>query len=130
MTMTEGPFRDGHEQRRSERVALRIPVHVEYFANDSGRLSIDSVTIKVSAHGALLRLPWGAPVGRELLLENPASHKSQTVKVISVEYVGDDKFDVGVEFTQPNPQFWSVAFPPDDLSPSHPGTFVKHERDH
>src|SRR5882672_9765707 len=120
VTMTEGPVRDGHEERRSERVALRIPVHVEYFVNDSGRLSSDAVTINVSAHGALLRLPWGAPVGRELLLENPASHKSQTVTVISVEYVGDDKFDVGVEFTQPNPQFWSVAFPPDNWSPDHP----------
>jgi hypothetical protein len=52
------------QKRRSQRVALKIPVHVEYFVNDSGRLSCDSGTVKVSAHGELLRLPWGVPVGR------------------------------------------------------------------
>lgn len=114
--MTEDPVRDGQKERRSERIALRIPVHVEYFVSDSGRLSSDSVTIKVSAHGALLRLPWGVPIGRKLLLENPASRKTQAATVIFVEYVGGDEFDVGVEFTQPNPEFWSVAFQSD-----HPG---------
>ena len=114
--MTERPLRDDQKERRSERISLRIPVHIEYFPSDCGRLSSDSVTIKVSAHGALLRLPWGVPVGRELLLENPTSRKSQTATVVFVEYVGDHEFDVGVEFTQPNPEFWSVAFP----SPGHP----------
>jgi hypothetical protein len=27
---------------------------------------------------------------------------------------------VGVEFPQPNPEFWGVSFPPEDWSPSHP----------
>ena len=109
--MTEGPVRDGQKERRSERIALRVPVHVEYFASDSGCLSSESITLKVSDHGALLRLPWGVPIGRELLLENPASRKTQTATVVFIEYVGEHEFDVGVEFTQPNPQFWSVSFP-------------------
>lgn len=118
--MTESSTPDGHKKRRSQRVLLRIPVHVESFMNGSSCLSSDAFTVKVSAHGALLRLPWGVPVGRELLLENPASHKTQTATVVFVEYVADEEFDVGVEFTQANPTFWGVAFPPDDWSPTHP----------
>jgi hypothetical protein len=103
---------DQKTKRRSQRVTLKIPVRVEYFVNDSGRLSSDSVTVKVSAHGALLRLPWGVPVGRELLLENPASLKTQTATVVFVKHVGNGEFDVGVEFTQSDPTFWGAAFPP------------------
>ena len=106
------------KERRSERVPLRIPIHVEYFVNDAGLLSSDSVTIVVNAHGALLRLPWGVPVGRELLLQNRISLKTQIATVLHVEYIGNGEFDVGVEFTQPNPGFWGVAFPPDDWSPA------------
>ena len=40
--------------------------------------------------------------------------------VAFVEGLEDEKFDVGVDFSQPNPKFWSVSFPPDDWTPSHP----------
>jgi len=114
------PVGKDQKTRRSERVALRIPIRVEYFAIDSGRLSSDSVTIIVSAHGALLRLPWGAPVGRELLLQKRTSLKTQAATVLNVEYIGNGEFDVGVGFAQPNPRFWGLVFPPDDWSPTHP----------
>lgn len=114
------PVGKDHKERRSERVALRIPVHVEYFVNDSGLLSSDSVTIVVNAHGALLRLPWGVPVGRDLLLQNRISLKTQIATVLHVEYIGDGEFDVGVEFTQPNSEFWGLTSPPNQWSPTDP----------
>lgn len=119
--MTPNPPRDGTTERRSERVALKIPVRVEYFADNPGRLTSYSVTTKVNAHGALLLLPWGVPVGRELLLENLASLETQMVRVVFVRYASDDYFDVGVEFTEPRPKFWGVSFPPEDCSPGDPG---------
>lgn len=102
------PPRDGTTERRSERVALKIPVRVEYFADNPGRLTSYSVTTKVNAHGALLLLPWGVPAGRELLLENLASRETQIVRVVFVRYASDDYFDVGVEFTEPRSKFWGV----------------------
>jgi hypothetical protein len=95
----------------------RIPVHVEYFVNNPGRLSSDTVTTKVNAHGALLQSPWGVPVGWKLLLQNLASLETQIVIVASVEYAGDDYYDLGVEFAEPNPAFWGKALSPDDWSP-------------
>jgi hypothetical protein len=47
-----------------------------------------------------------------LLLENPASLKTQTATVVFVKHVGNGEFDVGVEFTQSDPTFWGAAFPP------------------
>lgn len=118
--MTSESAGESQKERRSERVALKIPVRVEYFADDPGRLSSDTVTIKVSAHGALVQSAWGVPIGRLLLLQNLASLEIQTVRVIFVQYAGNDYFDVGVEFVDPNPKFWGMAFPPDDWSPGHP----------
>jgi hypothetical protein len=118
--VTPDPLRDGRTERRSARIALKIPVRVEYFADNPGRLTSFSVTTTVNAHGALLRLPWGVPAGRELLLENLASLETQMVRVVFVEYAGDDYFDVGVEFTEPRPKFWGASFPPEDWFLSHP----------
>lgn len=118
--MAPDPSRDGNIERRSERVSLKIPVRVEYFIDDPGRLTSYSVTSRVNAHGALLLLPWGVPAGRELLLENLASLETQMVRVVFVQYAGDDYYDVGVEFTEPRPKFWGVSFPPEDWSASHP----------
>ena len=111
---------DGAEKRRSYRLSLQIPIHVDYFPNDPGRLVSDTVTIKVNTHGALFRVPWGVPRGQELLVQNSSSLETQHATVVFVEYAGDGNFDVGVDFIRPNPTFWGVTFPPDDWTPAHP----------
>lgn len=118
--MTDGSIWDGQVARRSQRVALQIPVHIEYFIDDPGRLSTETVTVLVSAHGALMRLPWGVPQGRRLQLQNLVTKLTQNATVAFVKAGADGIFDVGVEFTQPNSEFWGVSFPPEDWSPSHP----------
>jgi hypothetical protein len=67
-----------------------------------------------------VRLPWEVPLAQELQLQNPATQESQNATVAFVHPLGDGKFDVGVDFTQPNSKFWGVIFPPEDWSPSHP----------
>ena len=111
---------DGAEKRRSYRLTLEIPIHIEYFPNDPGRLVSDTVTIKVNGHGALLRVPWGVPLGQELLMQNSSSLETQHATVVFVEYADSGNFDVGVEFNRPNPTFWGVTFPPEDWTPAHP----------
>ena len=60
---------DQKTKRRSQRVTLKIPVRVEYFVNDSGRLSSDSVTVKVSAHGSRKSAP-GIAAGKSGFAQN------------------------------------------------------------
>jgi PilZ domain-containing protein len=118
--MPDGSSWDGEVTRRSRRLALRIPVRIEYFLEDPGRLATDTSTVVVSAHGALLRLPWGVPQGQQLQLQNLITKETQRATVAFVESVEGGNFDVGVEFDQPNPKFWGVSFPPNDWTPGHP----------
>lgn len=118
--MTDGSSWDGRVTRRSQRLALQVPVHIEYFIEDPGRLSTETVTIVISAHGAMMRLPWGVPRGRQLQLQNLVTKLTQNATVAFVKAAQDGAFDVGVEFARPNPEFWGVSFPPEDWSPNHP----------
>lgn len=127
--MAAPSVREGQQERRSYRLTLEVPVHVEYFVNEPGRLASEAVTITVNAHGALLRLPWGVPIGRQLVLTNSVLLKTQTVTVVFVRYETDGNFYVGVEFTEPNPTFWGLAFQPDDWSPAHPDAKQGIDRD-
>jgi hypothetical protein len=34
--------------------------------------------------------------------------------------VREDKAEIGLEFSEPRPTFWRVAFPPEDWSSKHP----------
>ena len=116
---------DVQEKRRSQRLALQIPIIVEYFADDPGRLTTETTTFKISAHGAVLRLPWGVPTGREMLLQNSLSREFVKVTAAFVDHVedgasGHGEYEVGVEFKEANPEFWGVSFPPDDWTPNHP----------
>ena len=118
--MTDSSSWDGEATRRSQRLALQIPIHIEYFIEEPGRLATDTVTIVVSAHGALVRLPWGVPKGQRVRLQNQLTKNTQSATIAFVEAAADGAYDVGVEFTEPNPEFWGVSFPPEDWSPSHP----------
>ncbi len=117
--MTADSKLEDRERRRSHRVTLQVPVRVDYFANLPGRLASETTTIKVNAHGALLVLPWGVPVGQEMLLRNLSSNETEIVTVVFINHQENGHYEVAVEFKQPNPKFWGVSFPPDDWTPAH-----------
>jgi len=113
--MAVGSRSEGLNARRSQRLLLRVPVHIEC---NQGRLAADTGTIAISAHGALVRLPWEVPLGHEVKVENLATHELQDATVAFVGALEDGKFDVGVDFSRANPKFWGVSFPPADWTPS------------
>ena len=108
------------ENRRSHRLTIQMSVRVSYFADNPSRLASDASTLDINANGALLRLPWGVPLGQEMLIQLHSSEATERVTVACVEYAGSGDYYVGVEFREPNRAFWGVSFPPDDWSPSHP----------
>jgi PilZ domain len=118
--VTPGSSSEIQNNRRSQRLPLHIPIHVECFIQKQGRFAADTVTIVISPHGARVRLPWALPLTQELQLQNPATQESQNARVAFVNSLADGEFEVGVDFIQPNPGFWGVNFPPEDWSPDHP----------
>ena len=61
-------------------------------------------------------------------MQNSSSLETQDATVVFVEYAGNGNFDVGVDFTRPNPSFWGVTFPSDDWTPAHPDAKQFDER--
>jgi hypothetical protein len=105
----------GAERRRSQRVALRIPVVV--IGTDAHGKPFGEVThtVIVNAHGALIELKAELNDNDRVLLRNKASGQREPCKVVwfrKGEQGGNNT--VGLEFTIPAPQFWGVQFPPED----------------
>jgi len=102
-------------RRRSQRVIISIPVTV-YGNGPQGSFSENTLTLVINAHGALITLAAKISQGNELQLKSATSPEQQDCKVVYVGPVVDGKTQFGVEFTKAAPNFWQIAFPPEDWS--------------
>ena len=106
--------------RRSQRVCLSAPVTVYRPGPGENVASEDTRTLLVSAHGALLVLELKVESGQALTMKHPKTHEELSCRVV---YLGPNQAgrrEVGVEFEEPAPRFWRIAFPPADWSPRSP----------
>ena len=106
------------KNRRSQRIDLNVPVVVYPPPNEGPQFYESTQTLVVSAHGALLALTDIVTPKQRLLVQNAESGEQEECRVVSVkkELTGPPK--VAVEFTQPAPNFWHLAFPPADWTVS------------
>lgn len=75
-------------------------------------------TTSVNAHGCMIRLSVPMTRSQEVSIVNP---KTGEELPCTVSYIGQrdgGRTEVGVEFTEPSPVFWRIAFPPEDWDPS------------
>jgi len=106
------------KNRRSQRIQLKVPV-VVYRARGEGPQFYESTqTLVVSAHGALIYLTDSVAAKQRLLVQNPNSGEHLECRVVSVKSPRIGLPEVAVEFIQPTPTFWHIAFPPADWNPS------------
>ena len=110
------PANADKNRRRSQRVMLSLPVTVSG-ESSNGAFREDTRTIVVNAHGALITLVAKVTQQQILRLRNSSHSEDQTCRVTFVGPVTDGRTQVGLEFTKPAPQFWHIAFPPDDWAP-------------
>ena len=108
---------DPADNRRTQRILLRIPILVR--AQFEGDLPIkeDTHTLEVNAHGALIALAMRARPGQKLTLRNWATAREQECRVVHVREIPGGKNEVGVAFPYAMPRFWNVQFPPPDWTP-------------
>jgi hypothetical protein len=103
-------------RRRSERVALRIPLKLSARLADGRRICVEVKTQVVNAHGGLLDIGMELEPGQRIMLNNNRSPEVVTATVLRVEKYEEGRCLAAFEFEFPVSGFWPVAFPPDDLS--------------
>ena len=114
---TWDPTRGGPDtnRRRSQRVIVNVPITV---SNEGGNREAafqeETQTLVVNAHGAMIALAAKVVKGQTVRVKNRATQEDLTCKVVYLGPVASGKAQVGVDFTSPSPDFWRIAFPPED----------------
>jgi hypothetical protein len=103
-------------RRRSERVALRIPLKMTARLAGGRRICVEVKTQVVNAHGGLLDIGMELDPGQRIMLNNNRGPELVTATILRVERHEEGRFFAAFEFEFPVHDFWPVAFPPDDLS--------------
>jgi hypothetical protein len=85
-------------------------------------------TTVVNAHGALLTLASTVEIKPSVLLINKITNSEVQCRIISQKEVEKGKFELGVEFIDPQPRFWGIAFPPEDWNNADRKKPVSHSR--
>lgn len=111
---TPGATSDSYaERRRSQRVVIAMPVLVR--GKHAGRpFEEETTTVSVSANGCLVRLTAAVVRAQEIAIVNPKTAEELPSVVTFVGLKDAGKTEVGVEFAEPSPLFWRIAFPPPD----------------
>lgn len=107
-------------QRRSQRVMLAVKILVGGNRLNGARFSEETETSVVNTHGALISLGEEVIVGQSLSIRNIKSQEELQAQVVDVGAEQKGICEVGIEFQEPAPRFWRVAFPPEDWSPRSP----------
>jgi hypothetical protein len=112
-----GAAADSAERRRSLRVNITMPILVRgKVAGQS--FEEESSTVSVNAHGGMIRLVAKVARMQQISLINPKTTEEMPCTVTFLGQKENGKTEVGVEFVEPSPLFWRIAFPPEDWDPS------------
>lgn len=105
------------ERRRTQRVMIAMPVLVRG-GSGTKKFEEETTTVSVSANGCLVRLGHPVVRGQEIAIVNPKTAEELPSTVSFIATKEGSKAEVGVEFAEPSPLFWRIAFPPTDWDAS------------
>lgn len=120
MASTPNPRPNPAGQRRSQRILLAVPVQVSGERNGGAVFQEDTTTLLVNAHGALLQMREPVQESQVLRLKNISTGEQIPCVVKDIGNTTGAFTEIGVEFSEPRPRFWRVAFPPPDWTPRSP----------
>lgn len=107
-------------RRRSQRVLMQVSVRIHGVDAQGRSFDEEADTLAINAHGALVLLQARVTSGSLLTLRNNSTKEEQECNVAFLGPVRGNKAEIGLEFSARRPQFWRVAFPPEDWSPKNP----------
>jgi hypothetical protein len=102
------------EMGRSQRVMLRLPIHVRWTPRGEPAITEDATTLVVNAHGALIVLAMRVKAGSLVFIRHSASGQDKVCRVVRVSEKPELKREVAVEFLRADAKFCGLEFPPDD----------------
>ena len=73
-------------------------------------------TTDVNAHGAHLVLATATEIELSVILKNKKTGAEVECRVVYQKRMESGKAELGIEFVNPQPRFWGIAFPPEDRS--------------
>jgi hypothetical protein len=101
-------------RRRSERVALQVPLRLSAILPKGRRICVEVQTLVVNAHGGLFDIGMELPAEQRVLLNNYQTSEVVSATIRRVEKSEDGRYAVAFEFQSPSPHFWPISFPPTD----------------
>ena len=107
-------------RRKSQRMLMRTGVRVSGYDEQGSSFKENTHTISISPLGALILVSSAVKMGQRLVLLNKQTKAFVECTVVHKGERQSEGLEVGVQFSSPNPTFWSVRFPPSDWSPQHP----------
>jgi hypothetical protein len=107
-------------RRRSQRVLMQVPVRVRGTDSQGNPFEEETETLAINAHGALTLVNARVTSGSKILLQHRRTQEEQECHVAFLGPVRAGKAEIGLEFSDPRPTFWRVAFPPEDWTSKHP----------
>ena len=105
------------EHRRSGRIAAERPIEVSGTNIEGRDFLAYSRTLILSRYGAKIYLDQGLGLDQEIIIYRPETMHHCLAKVVGLYDRYSDGYTYGIEFLDPDLDFWSVAF----LSSAEPG---------
>lgn len=99
---------------------MQVSVRIHGLDSHGKPFDEEADTLAINAHGALVLLQARVTSGSLLMLRNNTTKEEQECSVAFLGPVRGNKTEIGLEFSARRPQFWRVAFPPEDWSPKNP----------
>jgi len=107
-------------KRRSQRVLMQVGVRIRGKDTQGKDFEEGTETLAINAHGALVLLSARVISGSVVYMKHNRTEEEQECHVAFLGPVRSGRAEIGLEFSQPRPTFWRVAFPPEDWSPRNP----------
>ena len=120
MSQVSTPHTPTGARRRSQRVLMQVGIRIRGKDAQGKDFEEGTETLAINAHGALILLNARVISGGVVHMKHNKTGEEQECHVAFLGPVRSGKAEIGVEFTTPSPNFWRVAFPPDDWSPKSP----------
>jgi PilZ domain-containing protein len=101
------------ERRTTERLALRIPIHVVGFGTADGDFTEDTETLVINQGGARISLKHHVAAEDTLRIVNQQTHSEAEFRVVGpTRLQGEEVSEWGVECTEKDHNLWGVQLPP------------------